>query len=262
LFSKKKFVKIYDFQEFAILSVVDHFDEVDRVLLSNGIYREFILYTYYEKESVLNHGIVFQHSTPTPETNGGHGGAFELELFLDGEIYEAIFKHISGYLPLPYDFITSKSTSQKLSSPHPSSPEFKNPPNEHARIKTRYTFSDEIQLTISYIKAFFSSLNIIPLIQEFSFDPKRKGCNVIVEIPGTSSLLKGETIVIGAHFDSISEKPFELAPGAVDNGAGTSGVMLLAFAYNELIKSKLFIPKRTVKFVLFGGEEQGLKGIH
>ncbi|KAJ9442218.1 hypothetical protein DIPPA_01842 [Diplonema papillatum] len=67
-----------------------------------------------------------------------------------------------------------------------------------------------------------------------------------------------EIVVLGAHFDSISSAnggdSAAYAPGAVDNGSGATSVMMVAQALRD------FQPKRTIHYVMFSGEEQGLYG--
>ena len=58
-------------------------------------------------------------------------------------------------------------------------------------------------------------------------------------------------MILGAHLDS-----WDLGTGATDNGTGSMAVLEAARA---LQKSGLK-PKRTIRFVLFTGEEQGLNG--
>jgi Iap family predicted aminopeptidase len=76
-----------------------------------------------------------------------------------------------------------------------------------------------------------------------------KARNVIATLPGTEN--PDEVIVLGGHLDS-----WDLATGAIDNGIGSFAVLDIArtFIANSLQ------PKRTTKFVLFMGEEQGLLG--
>ncbi|MBD3286333.1 M20/M25/M40 family metallo-hydrolase, partial [candidate division WOR-3 bacterium] len=57
-----------------------------------------------------------------------------------------------------------------------------------------------------------------------------------------------------AHYDAISETPWEYTPGADDNASGVAGVMEAARILSDQDL------KHTVKFVLFGGEELGLFG--
>jgi carboxypeptidase Q len=73
--------------------------------------------------------------------------------------------------------------------------------------------------------------------------------NVIASLRG--SKLPREKIIIGAHLDS-----WDLATGAIDNGIGSFTVLEIARVFKAL-KLK---PKRTIEFVMFMGEEQGLFG--
>lgn len=75
--------------------------------------------------------------------------------------------------------------------------------------------------------------------------------NVIAEIRGTEK--PDEVIVVGGHIDSWDSPGSQ---GACDNGTGTSATLEAA---RLLMKSGLK-PKRTIRFMLFGGEEQGLLG--
>ncbi|MEP2237953.1 MAG: M20/M25/M40 family metallo-hydrolase [Maribacter sp.] len=76
-----------------------------------------------------------------------------------------------------------------------------------------------------------------------------KARNVVATLPGTE--IPQEEIVIGGHLDS-----WDLATGAIDNGIGSFAVIDIARAF----KANNLQPKRTVKFVMFMGEEQGLLG--
>lgn len=73
--------------------------------------------------------------------------------------------------------------------------------------------------------------------------------NVVATITGSE--IPEEEIVLGGHLDS-----WDLATGAIDNGIGSFAVVDIARAF----KANNLNPKRTVKFVLFMGEEQGLFG--
>jgi hypothetical protein len=63
-----------------------------------------------------------------------------------------------------------------------------------------------------------------------------------------------EIVLVGAHLDCTSEIPYTLAPGAEDNASGSAAVHELARVLAPLAT------ERTIHFVLFGGEEQGLYG--
>ncbi len=80
--------------------------------------------------------------------------------------------------------------------------------------------------------------------------------NIAGMIEGTDSVLKNEYVVIGAHLDHVGTQAGLLFPGANDNASGASGVMEIAKAF---VKNGIR-PLRSVIFVLFAGEEQGLNG--
>lgn len=73
--------------------------------------------------------------------------------------------------------------------------------------------------------------------------------NVIGEIRGYEK--PDEIVVLGAHLDS-----WELGTGALDNGCNAAMVVEAARA----IKASGLLPRRTIRFILFSGEEQGLLG--
>jgi Zn-dependent M28 family amino/carboxypeptidase len=74
--------------------------------------------------------------------------------------------------------------------------------------------------------------------------------NVIGEMIGSAT--PDEIVLITAHLDSVPSSG--LAPGADDNGSGSVGVMMAA----QILSQYDF--QRTVRFVFFTGEEQGLYG--
>jgi hypothetical protein len=76
-----------------------------------------------------------------------------------------------------------------------------------------------------------------------------KARNVIATIKGKSQ--PQEKVVVGGHLDS-----WDLATGAIDNGIGSFSVIDMARTFKAL---KLQ-PERTVEFILFMGEEEGLLG--
>lgn len=76
-----------------------------------------------------------------------------------------------------------------------------------------------------------------------------KAENVVAEISGSDP--KAGYVMAGAHFDS-----WIAGDGANDNGAGSITVLEAA----RLISKLGIKPKRTIRFVLWSGEEQGLLG--
>ena len=73
--------------------------------------------------------------------------------------------------------------------------------------------------------------------------------NVVGEIRGYEK--PDEVVILGAHLDS-----WELGTGALDNGCNAALVIEAARA----IKATGLLPRRTIRFVLFSGEEQGVLG--
>ena len=82
------------------------------------------------------------------------------------------------------------------------------------------------------------------------------GYNVAAYIEGSDPELKKECIILGGHFDHCGQQMGFLFPGANDNASGSAVVMETAEAFSRLKRK----PKRSVAFVLFGGEEMGLQG--
>jgi carboxypeptidase Q len=73
--------------------------------------------------------------------------------------------------------------------------------------------------------------------------------NVVAELRGTEK--PDEIVVLGAHLDS-----WELGTGALDNGCNAALVVDVLRA----IKASGLPPRRTIRFILFSGEEEGLVG--
>jgi len=80
-------------------------------------------------------------------------------------------------------------------------------------------------------------------------DADTKAYDIVAEIPGSDP--KAGFVMAGAHLDS-----WVAGDGAADNGAGSAEVMEAA----RILASLNLHPKRTIRFVLWAGEEQGLLG--
>jgi aminopeptidase YwaD len=88
--------------------------------------------------------------------------------------------------------------------------------------------------------------------------------NVIGILPGSDPKLKSEAIVIGAHYDhlgrggegSLAPRAGEIHHGADDNASGVAGLIELA----RMFSSQNPKPRRTIIFIAFSGEEEGLIG--
>ena len=89
----------------------------------------------------------------------------------------------------------------------------------------------------------------IASIEMSNFSGLIKARNVIARIEGKS--IPSEKVIVGGHLDS-----WDLATGAIDNGIGSFSVLDMARTFSVLNLK----PARTVEFVMFMGEEEGLLG--
>jgi Peptidase family M28/PDZ domain/PA domain len=88
--------------------------------------------------------------------------------------------------------------------------------------------------------------------------------NIIGILPGSDPKLKDEAIVIGAHYDhlgrggagSLAPREGEIHHGADDNASGTAALIELA----RRLSTQRPKPRRTIVFIAFSGEEEGLLG--
>jgi aminopeptidase YwaD len=88
--------------------------------------------------------------------------------------------------------------------------------------------------------------------------------NVVGVLEGSDPKLKDEVIVVGAHYDhlgrggegSLAPREGEIHHGADDNASGTAGLLELA----RLLSQDREKMRRTLVFIAFGGEEEGLIG--
>jgi hypothetical protein len=80
-------------------------------------------------------------------------------------------------------------------------------------------------------------------------DSDANAYNIIAEIPGTDP--RAGYVMAGAHLDS-----WVAGDGAADNGAGSAEIMEAA----RILAASGVRPKRTIRFALWAGEEQGILG--
>mgnify|MGYP001553879521 CR=1 FL=1 len=116
---------------------------------------------------------------------------------------------------------------------------------------TRYAYSDKYIESAKWCQEEFKKMGYEASLVEYA-DWSKKGWNVEANTADHGDV--EWFYVIGAHLDSTSPRPRDEAPGADDNGTGSAGVMEIAriFQGTEMAKH--------VRFVLFGGEEVGLRG--
>lgn len=104
--------------------------------------------------------------------------------------------------------------------------------------------------------------------QEFSVDVGNRGKprlarNVIGVLPGSNPQFAGQSVIVAAHYDHLGRDGRgvrvadlgQIHPGADDNASGVAVLLELARAMAAQGR-----PPRTIVFVAFSGEEEGLQG--
>lgn len=92
---------------------------------------------------------------------------------------------------------------------------------------------------------------LLGMIEMHNVSQPIKARNVVATLKGDNRKFKHEKIIIGGHLDS-----WDLSTGAIDNGIGSFSIIDIARTFKALgLKSK-----RTIEFVAFMGEEEGLLG--
>ena len=88
--------------------------------------------------------------------------------------------------------------------------------------------------------------------------------NILAQIPGSDPTLRGEVVLIGAHYDHVGYGTASnsygptgfIHNGADDNASGTAGLLEVIEACANLPEA----PSRTILFAFWDGEEKGLLG--
>lgn len=142
----------------------------------------------------------------------------------------------------------------------------------------RYPGGPENKRVVRYLKKEFKTLGIKSFEpgykQKFEAElrvdknaetkPVVKTCNVVGYIEGSDPILKDEFVVLGAHYDHLglggptskSDKKDAIHFGADDNASGVAALLEIA----EKIAAEKHQLKRSIIFIAFGAEEQGLLG--
>ena len=123
-------------------------------------------------------------------------------------------------------------------------------------------------LARDYMVDLFEKSSSSVTIQEFEVITNRRTqetaitYNVVGVLPGNDPVLKDEFVIVGGHYDTTPNPPkarrlfFDnINNGADDNASGTAMVLELFEKYASTNSHK-----RTLVFILFGGEELGLLG--
>lgn len=118
--------------------------------------------------------------------------------------------------------------------------------------QTRYTSTVNCEAAGQFILDYFRSLGLEAGFQPFTFGAGTATRNVVADIRGRTD--PDEVIIICAHYDSFSDVPEVLAPGADDDASGVAAVMeagrILADQPHDF----------TIRFIAFSAEEWGLYG--
>jgi len=104
--------------------------------------------------------------------------------------------------------------------------------------------------------ASFATGRIMTMKASTTRHPEGKTCNVAGMIEGTDPVLKNEVIIIGGHLDAVGNAGGLFVAGGLDNASGVADIMAAAKAMAE---SGIRL-KRSVLFLMIGGEETGLCG--
>ena len=81
--------------------------------------------------------------------------------------------------------------------------------------------------------------------------------NIIGILPGRDPAYADEALILGAHYDHMGETPNGIVwPGANDDASGVAVLLEIARSWHE----QGYVPKRSVIFVAWDAEEQGLLG--
>ncbi len=129
-------------------------------------------------------------------------------------------------------------------------------------LKGRDTGSEGIDLAASYIIDRMEENGIgsyYNAYQDTLSNYEATAYNIVAVLEGNDSSLKGEVVLVGAHYDHIgvlsAQNGDSIANGANDNASGTATVLELARYF-----AKARTNKRTMLFALFSAEEKGLRG--
>ncbi len=126
-------------------------------------------------------------------------------------------------------------------------------------MQTRFALAPNRYEVATWIKDTFQRIGLSDVeIQPFEWNTNysaRDQYNVVGMIPG--SLYPDEYIVLGAHYDSITDtNPMVHAPGADDNASGVAATIEIA----RVLLENNYQPLRSIRFIAFAAEEFGLFG--
>ena len=161
--------------------------------------------------------------------------------FKDDRLTKLVYDNTAGDAGLPVVIVSRQAAERLLAASGVSLTQLEESASSRA-------LTGEVSLTTDVVRSEVPAYNVIGMLE------------------GSDPVLKKEVIVLGAHYDHLGrggEGSGSLAPrsgdihyGADDNASGTAGVLELA----RVLSGQKPRPKRTIVFIAFGGEEEGLLG--
>jgi hypothetical protein len=116
---------------------------------------------------------------------------------------------------------------------------------------TRYSYASNHFAVADSLAGVFVSYGLAPVLRSFEYG----GATMWnVEATQVGTVYPDSFVVICGHFDSVSDRPHVSAPGADDNGTGTTTVLTAAAILTQ------YDFEYSIRYLCFGGEEQGLRG--
>jgi hypothetical protein len=101
----------------------------------------------------------------------------------------------------------------------------------------------------------FATGKVVTIKNVTEHHPEGIGANVLGLLPGSDPNLKDEIIIVGGHLDHVG-RCWKTMPGANDNASADAVMLGLA----EAMAKYPVKPKRSILFLFFGAEEQGVRG--
>jgi hypothetical protein len=112
-------------------------------------------------------------------------------------------------------------------------------------------FNEDAAAAVADGRAMTLSIHLAPPVRSDA-----KSNNVLGLLPGSDLALRGQYVIVSAHYDHLGIKGGRIYNGANDDGSGVVSVIEIASALASLEVR----PKRSILFAAFFGEEEGLLG--
>ena len=167
------------------------------------------------------------------------------------------------YVSMPNDEKPQKTIGSTL---HGKGKQIETFPQIHISLAAAEEFLSKSNYTLSKLQTLIDSLKKPHSLETWfdadldinaNYKSEVRTENLIGYIPGSDSLLKNQYIIIGAHLDHVGSQGGQIFfPGANDNASGSAAVLEIAKTF---VKNNIK-PKRSLIFILFASEEQGLMG--